>query len=139
MMEEMEMPTPCQVCTEWFDLTDGYGSKKWHPNTVICKHCFEKEKAEIELEEEIQDWVEMKENAECDIQEANENLVRLGHFKTSEEWSKDCEFTILDPDGWDRKNFDYSWSKELISKSEFDKRVMVSTVTGKLITSREGN
>ena len=46
--EEMEMPTPCEHCGEWFDLNDGYGSEKWHPNTVICENCYEKESEEIE-------------------------------------------------------------------------------------------
>lgn len=46
--EEMEMPTPCIQCGETFDLNDGYGSEKWHENTVICKSCFEKESDELE-------------------------------------------------------------------------------------------
>mgnify|MGYP003651607146 CR=1 FL=1 len=39
--------------------------------------------------------------------------------------------TILDEDGWDRKgdNFKASWS-EPISKEEFDKRLMTSTLYG---------
>lgn len=49
--EEMEMPTPCTHCGEIFDLNDGYGSEKWHPNTVICESCYEKEKEEIEEDE----------------------------------------------------------------------------------------
>lgn len=51
MCEEMEMPTPCQHCGEIFDLNDGYGSEKWHPNIVICENCHEKEEAEIEEDE----------------------------------------------------------------------------------------
>lgn len=49
--EEMEMPTPCTHCGEIFDLNDGYGSEKWHPNTVICESCYEKEDEEIEEDE----------------------------------------------------------------------------------------
>jgi len=49
-------------------------------------------------------------------------------LKTSDEWQKICYVRILDPDGWDRKNFDYSWFKEKISKKEFEKRMMFSTV-----------
>jgi len=30
--------------------------------------------------------------------------------------------------GWDRKNFDYSFNQELITKEEFEKRFAVSTV-----------
>jgi len=47
--------------------------------------------------------------------------------KTSKEWSKDCDYTILDPDGWDRNNFEFSWFKEMITLQEFMQRVMRST------------
>jgi hypothetical protein len=48
--------------------------------------------------------------------------------KTSAEWQ--VEFPnpqVLDPDGWDRKNYQYSWFEEKITKEEYDKRVMEST------------
>lgn len=48
--------------------------------------------------------------------------------KTSEEWQKTYHSTILDPDGWDRSNFDYSWYKENITFNEFVTRAMNSTV-----------
>lgn len=48
--------------------------------------------------------------------------------KTSEEWFKEYEeATILDPDGWDRKNFQFSWHEEKITFEEFEQRVMRST------------
>lgn len=48
--------------------------------------------------------------------------------KTSAEWSKEHpEIIILDPDGWDRENFDYSWSEELITEAEFNRRSVYST------------
>lgn len=47
--------------------------------------------------------------------------------RSSEYWySLVTEFTIHNPDGWDRENFDRSWA-ELITKEEFDKRVDEST------------
>jgi len=51
-------------------------------------------------------------------------------LKTSEEWNKQIqgEITILDPDGWDRKNFQFSWHEELIDKNEFQKRMFSSTI-----------
>lgn len=49
-------------------------------------------------------------------------------LRTSEEWSKVCVFNVLDPDGWDRKNFDYSWKQELITRKEFEERLTLSTV-----------
>lgn len=51
-------------------------------------------------------------------------------LKTSSEWSEFFSDTwlILDPDGWDRKNFKFSWDEELISREEFISRVSNSTV-----------
>lgn len=34
---------------------------------------------------------------------------------------------VLDPDGWDRKNFDYSWNEELITLGEYKERLSKST------------
>ncbi len=52
--------------------------------------------------------------------------------KTSAEWESEIperyDLVILDPDGWDRTNFDYSFNKERITKEEFDKRVAKSTI-----------
>ena len=49
--------------------------------------------------------------------------------RTSDEWQKlQSDTVVLDPDGWDRQNFDYSWHKELITLSEYNKRVNSSTI-----------
>jgi len=52
--------------------------------------------------------------------------------KTSKEWyelvPKKFNLTILDPDGWNRSNFDISFNKELITKDQFIKRLMYSTI-----------
>lgn len=48
---EMDMPTPCESCGDWFDLNDGYGSDKWHPDIVICVKCHGLEVVEIEEDE----------------------------------------------------------------------------------------
>lgn len=52
--------------------------------------------------------------------------------KTSKEWydeiPKEFKFQIMDPDGWDRRNFEYSFFEELITKTEFIDRVSSSTV-----------
>lgn len=48
---------------------------------------------------------------------------------TPDEWLKKDEYyglVILDPDGWDRSNFEASW-KEPITKDEFDRRWGEST------------
>ncbi len=47
-----EMPTPCEHCGEWFDLNDGYPSRKWHKDITICPKCHNEEMIEIENEED---------------------------------------------------------------------------------------
>lgn len=54
------------------------------------------------------------------------------NLKTSDEWyseiPKEFKFAIMDPDGWDRKNYDFSFCEEKISKQEFLRRCSHSTV-----------
>lgn len=48
--------------------------------------------------------------------------------KTSEEWQKQFnEIVVLNPDGWDRKNYDYSWYEEKITFTEYNRRRSQST------------
>ena len=49
-------------------------------------------------------------------------------LKTSEEWQTLCRVEVLGPDGWDRRNFQFSWYEELITREEFEKRLEPSTV-----------
>ena len=48
---------------------------------------------------------------------------------TSEEWlsALDVKCEILDPDGWDRKNYDFSFREERITFNEFFNRMDAST------------
>ena len=50
--------------------------------------------------------------------------------KTSKEWYSRIAsgIKILDPDGWDRSNYDYSFNQEKITKEEFKKRLYASTL-----------
>lgn len=51
-------------------------------------------------------------------------------LRSAEEWLASEYFegvTILDPDGWDRKNFDKSWP-ERINRDEMERRMCMSTV-----------
>lgn len=52
-------------------------------------------------------------------------------MKTSKEWFEEVPeehgLIIIDPDGWDRKNYEYSFNEELITKEEFMKRLNYST------------
>ena len=47
--------------------------------------------------------------------------------RTSAEWASMLGAEVLDPDGWDRANFIYSWHIEEITREEFDRRYMAST------------
>lgn len=76
--DEMEMPTPCRSCGEWFDLNDGYGSEKWYPNTVICKTCREEEEREIEREDHIQYLIEQICDAKTTLSECKSALRKFG-------------------------------------------------------------
>ncbi len=46
--------------------------------------------------------------------------------RTSGEWATFFDVIVLDPDGWDRTNFDESWN-ELISEEVFKARLQRST------------
>jgi hypothetical protein len=46
--------------------------------------------------------------------------------KTSQDWMTEFGDMILDPDGWDRSNFDQSWN-ELITREEYISRRTQST------------
>ena len=56
--------------------------------------------------------------------------------KTSQEWydelRKTENITIMDPDGWDRTNYKYSFTEELITKEKFNERLSRSTVKGNI-------
>jgi hypothetical protein len=51
-------------------------------------------------------------------------------LKTSEQWQKKFKkkILVLDPDGWDRQNFERSWKKEKIALAEFKRRCEKSTL-----------
>lgn len=61
-------------------------------------------------------------------------------LRTSIEWYKNLQkhynITILDYDGWDRDNFDYSFNEEKITSEEFDERLVKSTVIAGKINYR---
>lgn len=55
----------------------------------------------------------------------------LNEVKTSEKWAEvyKGEFKIMDPDGWDRTNYEFDFKQRLVSRREFLKKVMFSTCT----------
>ena len=50
--------------------------------------------------------------------------------KTSKDWKDELypTVTILDPDGWDRTNLDWSFNEEFVTKEEFISRFCRSTI-----------
>ncbi len=60
-----------------------------------------------------------------------DNLNNTIELKTSDEWCKHVDIElgndIIDPDGWDRTNLDYSFYKEKINYNTFLDRVTFST------------
>lgn len=50
-------------------------------------------------------------------------------LRTSKEWAAyfENEIQIIDPDGWDRDNFDFSFNQEKITFEEFEYRACRST------------
>lgn len=48
-------------------------------------------------------------------------------LRSSEIWAQFTQVIVMDPDGWNRKDFDRSWA-ELITLAEFKRRVWSSTV-----------
>lgn len=43
-------------------------------------------------------------------------------------WAKEKGVVIMDPDGWDRRNYEFSFQTELIDEDEFDRRLSTSTI-----------
>jgi hypothetical protein len=56
----------------------------------------------------------------------------MPEIKTSKDWlesvSPEYGLVIMDPDGWDRTNYHYSFNEELITIDEFKRRVFMSTI-----------
>lgn len=49
-------------------------------------------------------------------------------LKTSAEWQELYPYPrVMDPDGWDRKNYEYSWYQEKINIKEYASRLGRST------------
>jgi uncharacterized coiled-coil protein SlyX len=74
---QMEMPTPCQNCGEWFDLNDGVSSDKWYPGTVICERCGDIEEQELEIEESIEECENNIADAQFTLGEEKPRLEKL--------------------------------------------------------------
>lgn len=86
---------------------------------------------------ELPRWIitDVRFKNEVDIVEKKGGLrIRVNRTKkTSQEWQTQYpDMIVYDPDGWDRKNYQYSWHEELITLEEYNSRVMRSTCMGKV-------
>lgn len=75
--DEDDMPCPCTMCNEWFDLNDG----KEHPrkeNQIICAACANAIQIEVDREEEIEELQSSISDAEYTIKDAQKRLKELG-------------------------------------------------------------
>ena len=61
----------------------------------------------------------------------NDQLTIISNIKikrTSQEWQALKPLTvILDPDGWDRGNYQFSWHEEKITELQYNRRLGHST------------
>ncbi len=61
--------------------------------------------------------------------------IKDSDLKTSKEWliglKENMNIVIMDPDGWDRTNYHYSFYEEKITFAEFNSRLHRSTVLKK--------
>jgi len=62
-------------------------------------------------------------------------IVKTGSGKdtrrTSAEWQRlKPNVIVLDPDGWDRTDYQYSWYEELVTEREYQLRLVTSTIKG---------
>lgn len=59
----------------------------------------------------------------------NHEQPEQSELMTSLQWQEidSSGVIIIDPDGWDRSNLNYSFNKELITKQEYEKRKSNST------------
>lgn len=49
-------------------------------------------------------------------------------LKTSQDWQQEFpDVIVCDPDGWNRKDYNFSWHQELIPLNEYQRRLLYST------------
>lgn len=55
-------------------------------------------------------------------------MISEDELKPSKDWCTQFGHVIMDADGWDRKNYDYSFNQELITSDEYYNRLQMSTI-----------
>lgn len=86
----------------------------------------------------IMDPLEFCEDQECAPAKEEEHIYETHpECKTSEKWlaeiPSEYKVQILDPDGWNRSNYEYSFKTECITKDEFRERLSRSTISNDVL------
>ena len=98
---------------------------EWFVNNPSCERVEVKEKQHFEADKS------KRKNPLNGVYYSYKIIIPKEELKTSEEWQKQFTNTkVIDPDGWDRKNYHYSWFEEKITLIEYTSRLHRSTVKG---------
>ena len=71
----MEEPTPCMECGEWFELGEGF--KSLEGPVTICEDCHDKEVADAEKQEHVDEIKNKITDLEYDLKQAKEELAEI--------------------------------------------------------------
>ena len=71
----------------------------------------------------INDTNEANKNILQEIYDEDKKIIPREIKKVSSEWIKSYGLEIVDPAGWDKNDFNYSFNKEKITQSEFLNRL----------------
>ena len=83
---EMEMPTPCVICGEIFDLHDGKGGLTHETCEVtVCANCYSKQSTEKDRVDKVRELLENKEEKEDSIDEYDNQM------KAAKQWKLEAE------------------------------------------------
>lgn len=81
--------------------------------------------------------VEIESYVNGNIERFYDIIIPKEESKTSEKWQEQYpNLKVLDPDGWDRKNYQYSWFEEKITFNEYNKRRSLSTCRGLILKDK---
>lgn len=72
-MKTMEMPTPCTLCNEIFELTEGRGGLSHQTSEItICRSCYDNQVSERDRVDKIRELLEGMDDLTSQIEECNE-------------------------------------------------------------------
>ena len=102
-------------------------NKKARPKITVTGNGVASIKAEdlIGIPKVVDQATKILDNKDKIINKKEKNMSQL---RTSEEWNQKADYVVLDPDGWDRSDWHYSWFTEKITLDEFNRRICNSTI-----------